>query len=82
VLDLKVPDETPRWLTQLGTATAGRLGSLDEWIARRPWEAIRAAMQETLADLSWTELFFGIAYLAAGSAAPGPSMNNCSGGHE
>jgi hypothetical protein len=38
---------------------------------RRPWEAIRAAMQEELADLSWTELFFGTAFLAAGSRGPG-----------
>ena len=41
--------------------------SLDEWIARRPWETIRAAMQEELADPSWTELCFGTAFLAAGS---------------
>jgi hypothetical protein len=34
---------------------------------RRPWEAIRTAMQEELADLTWTELFFGTAFLAAGS---------------
>jgi demethylmenaquinone methyltransferase/2-methoxy-6-polyprenyl-1,4-benzoquinol methylase len=34
---------------------------------RRPWEAIRAAMQEELADPAWTELFFGTAFLAAGS---------------
>jgi len=27
-------------------------------------------MQETLEDLSWTELFFGTAYLAAGSRGP------------
>jgi demethylmenaquinone methyltransferase/2-methoxy-6-polyprenyl-1,4-benzoquinol methylase len=31
---------------------------------RSPWETIRAAMQEELADLSWTELFFGTAFLA------------------
>ena len=43
----------------------------NEWIARRPWEAIRAAMQEELSDLSWTELFFGTAFLAAGSRGPG-----------
>jgi demethylmenaquinone methyltransferase/2-methoxy-6-polyprenyl-1,4-benzoquinol methylase len=43
--------------------------SIDEWITRRPWEAIRAAMKEELADLSWTELFFGTAFLAAGSRA-------------
>jgi demethylmenaquinone methyltransferase/2-methoxy-6-polyprenyl-1,4-benzoquinol methylase len=67
VLDLKVPDNPPRWLTQLGIALARPFGSIDEWIVRRPWESIRAAMQERLADPSWTELFFGTAFLAAGS---------------
>jgi len=67
VLDLKVPDNTPRWLTELATATVGRSAALEEWIERRPWEEIRAAMQDTLADVSFTELSFGIAYLAAGS---------------
>jgi demethylmenaquinone methyltransferase/2-methoxy-6-polyprenyl-1,4-benzoquinol methylase len=67
VLDLKVPGNTPGWLAQLGTAMVRPFASIDEWIMRRPWEAIRAAMQEELADLSWTELFFGTAFLAAGS---------------
>jgi len=67
VLDLKVPDSTPRWLAQVGTATVRPFASIDEWIARRPWNAIRTAMQETLVDVSWTELFFGTAFLAAGS---------------
>jgi ubiquinone/menaquinone biosynthesis C-methylase UbiE len=71
VLDLKVPDNTPGWLAQLGTAIVRPFASIDEWITRRPWEAIRAAMQEELADLSWTELFFGTAFLAAGSRGPG-----------
>jgi demethylmenaquinone methyltransferase/2-methoxy-6-polyprenyl-1,4-benzoquinol methylase len=67
VLDLKVPDNTPRWVTQLGIALVRPFGSIDEWIGRRPWEAIREAMQGQLADVSWTELFFGSAFLAAGS---------------
>jgi ubiquinone/menaquinone biosynthesis C-methylase UbiE len=67
VLDLKVPDNVPRLLAQLGTALGRPFGSIDEWIARRPWEAIRAATQDSLADPSWTELFFGTAFLAAGS---------------
>ncbi len=67
VLDLKVPGNTPRWLAQLGTATVRPFASIDQWMMRRPWEAIRAAMREELADLSWTELFFGTAFLAAGS---------------
>ncbi len=70
VLDLKVPDNMPRWLAQLGIATVGRSSALEEWIVHRPWEAIRVAMEETLDDISWTELFFGIAYLAVGSRGP------------
>ena len=71
VLDLKVPDNTPGWLAQVGTATVRPFAAIDEWIMRRPWAAIRAAMQEELADLSWTELFFGTAFLAAGSSGRG-----------
>jgi ubiquinone/menaquinone biosynthesis C-methylase UbiE len=67
VLDLKVPDKTPRRIAQLGTATVRPFASIDEWIMRRPWEAIRAAMHEDLANFSWTELCFGTAFLAAGS---------------
>jgi len=71
VLDLKVPDSTPRWLAQLGVATVRPFASIDKWIARRPWLAIRAAMEETLVDVAWTELFFGTAFLAAGSRDSG-----------
>jgi demethylmenaquinone methyltransferase/2-methoxy-6-polyprenyl-1,4-benzoquinol methylase len=70
VLDLKVPDKTPRRLAQLGTAAVRPFASIDEWIARRPWEVIRAAMQEELTHLSWTELFFGTAFLAAARRGP------------
>ena len=71
VLDLKVPDNTPGWLAQLGTEIVRPFASIDEWIMRRPWEAIRVAMQKELADFSWTELSFGTAFLAAGSPGPG-----------
>jgi demethylmenaquinone methyltransferase/2-methoxy-6-polyprenyl-1,4-benzoquinol methylase len=76
VLDLKVPGNTPGWLSQLGTATVRPFAAIDEWIMRRPWEAIRTAMQEELADLSWTELFFGTAFLAAGSRGPEASLDD------
>jgi ubiquinone/menaquinone biosynthesis C-methylase UbiE len=70
VLDLKAPDNAPRYLAQLGTALGRRDGgSIDEWLARRPWEGVRAAMQAALGDLSWSELCFGTAFLAAGSPA-------------
>jgi ubiquinone/menaquinone biosynthesis C-methylase UbiE len=69
VLDLKLPGNTPGWIAQLGTAMVRPFASIDQWIMRRPWEVIRAAMQEELADVCWTELFFGTAFLAAGSRA-------------
>jgi ubiquinone/menaquinone biosynthesis C-methylase UbiE len=70
VLDLKVPANTPRWMAQLASAVVRPFASIDEWVMRRPWELIRVAMQEQLTDLSWDELFFGTAFLAAGSRAP------------
>jgi demethylmenaquinone methyltransferase/2-methoxy-6-polyprenyl-1,4-benzoquinol methylase len=73
VLDLKIPDNTPEWLIQLGTAIVRPFASIDQWKMRRPWEAIRVAMREELADDSWTELFFGTAFLAVGSRGRGSS---------
>jgi demethylmenaquinone methyltransferase/2-methoxy-6-polyprenyl-1,4-benzoquinol methylase len=64
LLDLKLPDRAPRWLAQLGP------GSMEQWAARRPWQTIRAAMEDELDDLSWTELALGTAFLAAGSRRP------------
>jgi len=63
VLDLKVPERAPRWLVR-------PFGSIDEWIARRPWEALRIAMRDELSDFSWTEMCFGTAFLAVGCANP------------
>jgi ubiquinone/menaquinone biosynthesis C-methylase UbiE len=67
VLDLKVPDQTPAWMSQLGTGIVRPFASIDQWLMRRPWAAIRAAMQDELTDVSWTELCFGTAFLVAGS---------------
>jgi demethylmenaquinone methyltransferase/2-methoxy-6-polyprenyl-1,4-benzoquinol methylase len=72
VLDLKAPDNAPRLLEQLGTTCGRRLGSIDEWLARRPWEGIRAAMRDELGDLFWSELCFGTAFLAAAVADTEP----------
>jgi demethylmenaquinone methyltransferase/2-methoxy-6-polyprenyl-1,4-benzoquinol methylase len=58
VLDLKLPDSAPRSL--------GRFGISDEWIARRPWEEIRVAMEAELIGVSWRELLFGTGFLASG----------------
>jgi ubiquinone/menaquinone biosynthesis C-methylase UbiE len=71
VLDLKAPDHAPRLLAQLGTAVGRPFGSIDEWLERRPWEALHAAMEDALGDLLWSELCFGTAFLATGSPGGG-----------
>jgi ubiquinone/menaquinone biosynthesis C-methylase UbiE len=58
VLDLKLPDNTPRRLAQIGISA--------EWIARRPWDEISSAMEAELVGVSWQELLFGTAFLASG----------------
>jgi demethylmenaquinone methyltransferase/2-methoxy-6-polyprenyl-1,4-benzoquinol methylase len=73
VLDLKLPANTPRWLLRTASAIVGPFASIDDWMTRSPWDAIRAAMQDELADVSFTELFFGTAFLAAGSRAAAAS---------
>jgi ubiquinone/menaquinone biosynthesis C-methylase UbiE len=72
VVDLMLPGNAPSWLVQAGTALARPFSSADEWIACRPWEAIRAAMQDRLTHLTWTELCLGTAFLAAGSCDTTP----------
>lgn len=67
VLDLKLPAAAPQWLTRLGAAVVRPFASIDQWLTRRPWDTIRTAMQEELTDVSWTDLCFGTAFLAAGS---------------
>lgn len=67
VLDLKLPDSTPGWVTQCGTALVRRFAAIDEWVEHRPWEAVHMAIEEELDDTCWTELFFGTAFLATGS---------------
>ncbi len=75
VLDLKVPDATPRWLRRIGAACLRPFASIDEWHRRRPWEEIHTAMARELADVTWTELSLGTAFLAVGSA--GPTRDHC-----
>jgi ubiquinone/menaquinone biosynthesis C-methylase UbiE len=78
VLDLKLPEMSAGWLAPVQfTLLQGLLPLVrpfavtEEVTAHRPWEATRAAMQAHLTEYSWTELFFGFAFLAAGTRKRG-----------
>jgi demethylmenaquinone methyltransferase/2-methoxy-6-polyprenyl-1,4-benzoquinol methylase len=67
VLDLQLPAAAPALLIHVGAAILRPFASIDEWLARRPWETIQTTMQAELSDTSWTDLCLGTAFLAAGS---------------
>lgn len=69
VLDTKLPDNAPGWVAPLELAALRPFAITEEWVARRPWRAICEAMDANLRDVSWTELFFGFVFLAAGRSA-------------
>ncbi len=74
VLDLKLPERSPDWLVPVLLPIVRSFAVTEEVIARRPWEAIRAAMQASLIDCSWTNLFLGFAFLATGTRERGDEV--------
>jgi ubiquinone/menaquinone biosynthesis C-methylase UbiE len=66
VLDTMLPAGPPGWLAR---ALVRPFAGTDEWIARRPWEAIQAALHANLTDVALTDLYLGCLFLAAGTRA-------------
>lgn len=67
VLDTRLPAGPPRWLAR---ALVRPFGGTDEWVARRPWEVIHAAMRANLTEFSSTRLYLGCLFLAEGAGRP------------
>ncbi len=67
VLDTSLPLGPPHWLAR---ALVRPFAGTDEWIARRPWEAIQGAMRANLTDFSLTDVYLGCLFLAAGASEP------------
>jgi ubiquinone/menaquinone biosynthesis C-methylase UbiE len=71
VMDVKFPETAPGWLVAALLPIFRPFAVTEEVVARRPWEAIRIAMQASLIECAWTELCFGFAFLATGARGPG-----------
>jgi demethylmenaquinone methyltransferase/2-methoxy-6-polyprenyl-1,4-benzoquinol methylase len=67
VLDLKVPDRYPAWLVPVLLPIVRPFAVTEDVIARRPWDTIRTAMQASLVECTWAELFFGFSFLSTGT---------------
>jgi ubiquinone/menaquinone biosynthesis C-methylase UbiE len=69
VLDLRLPDRWPGWLSSLILPIVRPFAVTDEWVARRPWDTIHGAMRDCLSDVSLTEMYFGASYIISGERA-------------
>jgi ubiquinone/menaquinone biosynthesis C-methylase UbiE len=67
VLDTCLPTGPPSWMAR---ALVRPFAGTNEWIARRPWETIQAAMRAGLTDVTVTDIYLGVLFLAAGTGAP------------
>jgi demethylmenaquinone methyltransferase/2-methoxy-6-polyprenyl-1,4-benzoquinol methylase len=66
ILDIKKPGNVPTWSIRLGAWVMSPFGVSLELAERHPWEPIRRYRTNT----SFTELYFGFAYISAGQAPP------------
>jgi len=71
ILDLKIPENWPKWLVSLIVPIVRPFAVTDEWVMRRPWETIQQAAGECLTDLSRSELYLGVSYILGGSRTMG-----------
>jgi ubiquinone/menaquinone biosynthesis C-methylase UbiE len=64
IFDIKEPANTREWLAKLGVWANRPFGVTRDLAARHPWESI----EKYCANPQMEELFFGVAYIAAGEA--------------
>jgi len=69
LLELQIPENWPNWMVRAGIWLMSPFAVADEWLERRPWESIQQTMQEQLANVSITEMYFGLTYVIAGMKA-------------
>ncbi len=66
LLELQVQEKWPKWVTALGLALVKPFAIQDEWLERKPWEAIKQWMNTHLDNVSLQEMYFGSTYLVSG----------------
>ena len=69
VLDLKMPSRWPARLALVILPLVRPFAVTREVIERRPWERLWEAMNETLVNTMWEELYLGFAFIASGERA-------------
>ncbi len=70
LVDFEVPDAWPGWLTSLAMALVRPFTPVEDWLPRRPWEAIHRAMRGNLEDITLEHYYLGMTYIMSGGRPP------------
>jgi ubiquinone/menaquinone biosynthesis C-methylase UbiE len=70
VVDLQIPESWPDWAISIGMAIVKPFAVTAEWVARRPWPTIQAAMREALQDVQINTYYLDTTYVISGEARP------------
>jgi len=66
LLDLQLPDNWPGWLVDGALFLVRPFSVTEEWLERQPWQTIRRAMRDNLADVNVEQRYLNTTYIVSG----------------
>jgi demethylmenaquinone methyltransferase/2-methoxy-6-polyprenyl-1,4-benzoquinol methylase len=66
LLELQIPENWPGWLVDVAIAFIRPFALTEEWQERKPWQTIRRAMRDNLADVNIEQRYFDSTYIISG----------------
>ena len=68
IADFELPPNWPDWLIRLGLKLVEPFGATMDWVDKRPWEGIQAAMYDTLESVMIDYYYLDTTYIISGDA--------------
>lgn len=66
LLELQIPENWPGWLVDVAIAFIQPFALAEEWQERKPWQTIRRAMRDNLADVNVEQRYLTTTYIISG----------------
>lgn len=66
LLDFEIPAKWPDWLVGAMLLLVKPFTPTEDWVARKPWPQIKAAMHRELTDLNEQNYYLGMTYIMSG----------------
>jgi demethylmenaquinone methyltransferase/2-methoxy-6-polyprenyl-1,4-benzoquinol methylase len=66
LLDFEIPARWPDWLVDAMLLLVKPFTPTEDWVGRKPWPEIKAAMRQELTDLKEENYYLGMTYIMSG----------------